>query len=233
MSASRPLIALGCLMLLAAQATADPFILDNKDNNTVITAGSQSSILFQSFRINYPGAGTPANGGNDNIASLPPGVPVALNTATFVRAPASTTLGTAGPLFLDLYEFTGPVPHLGAYIGSSTNSIDVNNAAPLSNLTWNFPSLWLTQGVEYLLQFSTDGVAGNPATGRIAGANFGSGFGNTYTGGSAAQPNGTLLGFDTRFELTASVPEPASIMVLLGGVAISGWRLRQKKSAAV
>lgn len=229
-------IVAGCLMFLVGPVSAEMFVLDNKDNTTVITAGSQASIASQTFMINVPGAGTPANGGNDNIASMPPGIPMLLNTATFVKAPSGTA--TAGALFLDLYTSTGTgIDPLGTFLGSSTNSIDVNGATALANLTWNFDSLQLTQGVEYILRFSTDSGSGGTAgvEGRIAAANFGGGFVSTYAGGvarNAAGPAGGLA-FDTRFELNVTaVPEPSStILLLVGGAAIGGWRLRRKRLA--
>jgi len=98
----------------------------------------------------------------------------------------------------------------------------------LSDLTWSFAGIPLSSSPEYFIRWSTNFLEDNTglAVGRVAAANFGGGFVNTYSGGAATNPTGGLLAFDARFEVTfATVPEPASgLLVLLAGAAIARRR---------
>ena len=214
--------------LAAPAVNAATVTLDNKDSATVVTSGSQATFGAQTFTPSTPGPGT-----NDTVAAnspLPPAV--SLLTATFVRAPTGTA--TAGPLFIDVYATDNAtnIATGGTYVGSSTNSIDVNGATALTDLTWTFPSLTLASNSTYSLAFSTDGVAGGTSGvgGRVAAANFGGGFVSTYSGGTAYNGNNppVVQNLDARFAVTYNTPEPAGLSLLgLGGLGLLARRRRQ------
>ena len=205
------LLPLICLTCIAPAATV--VVLDNKDHTAVVTAGSNANITRQSFRFTVAGgaAGNPA--ANDTVAlNSPIGPQVTLQRITFVESPADSTGATAGSLFLKLFSDAGAT---GTPVAVSINSVNVRgaiNGGTLSDLVWNFGDNLLTSAPEYHIRWSTNSIADNSglAIARIAAANFGGGFNNTYSGGTAS--NGTTsLAFDARFEIGyTSVPEPAA-----------------------
>lgn len=219
-----------CLLLLcAAPLPAATVVLDNAHHSAVVTTGSQASFGRQSFTFTVAG-GTAGNGSShDNVAlNSPLPAVVALNSISFVESPTDNASATAGDLFLKVFSDAGAT---GVPVAVSSNGINVRGSidgGALSDLTWNFDSVSLSSAPEYFIRWSTNSTADNTglATARIAAANFGGGFVNTYTGGSATNPTGTALAFDTRFEVSfTAVPEPASsLLVLLAGAAVSRRR---------
>lgn len=215
-----------CWVLPSPAADAALIILNNKDAATVTTTGSQATFGSQGFTPNVAGPGL-----TDNVtANSPLPANVFLTSITLVKAPAGTA--TAGQLFLDIYTGAG---NGGTYIGSSLNSFDVNNAASLSELTWQFPTLLLSSSTLYNFAFSTDNLAGGTTGigGRVAAANFGGGFVSTYSGGVAYNANtpSTSTALDARFLATfETVPEPSHVALL--GVTAVGWLYRRRRHAA-
>ena len=204
----------------AAVASAALITLDNKDSGTDVTTGSQATFGSQGFIPNVAGSGLA-----DTVsANSPLPATVFLTSITTVKAPSGAA--TAGQLFLDIYQGGGSG---GTYIGSSLNSIDVNSATALSDLAWSFPALPLSSATLYSFSFSTDNVSGGTANigGRIAAANFGSGFVSTYSGGVAYNQSNVAQGLDARFVATfETVPEPSSI--LLAGIAIAAMAIGRR-----
>ncbi len=202
--------------ILVSQVQAD-IILDNAHHSEVVTAGSQSNFRSQSFTLNVPG-GTAGNAAShDNIgANLPLPGSLLLKSILFVESPNDNNDATAGNLFLKLFTDAGAT---GAPVAVSTNSIDVRGAidgGALSDLVWNFNNDLLSSTAQYFIRWSTNSDLDNTELGvaRVAAANFGGGFVNTYTGGVATNPAGGTLNFDARFEVTVAVPEPSSAAVL-------------------
>lgn len=156
---------------------------------------------------------------------------VYLQSVDFLRAVSGT--GTAGQLFIDIYTTAGSG---GTYLGSSTNSIDVNSATGLSTLTWNFNNIALSSGTQHAFVFSTDNVAGgflSNAGGQGArlqvARDSGGTFGNSYTAGTADNDstNASPSAFDTRFQVTLdTVPEPSA--ALLGGLGVLALLRRRR-----
>lgn len=206
---------------ILAHANAALIVLDNKDAATVTTTGSQSTFGSQSFTPSIAGVGLA-----DTVAANSP-LPanVFLTSITTVRAPLATA--TAGQLFLDIYLGGGSG---GTYIGSSLNSIDVNSATSLSDMTWYFPFLSLVSTSQYSFTFSTDNVAGGTSGvgGRIAAANFGSGFVSTYSGGVAYNQSNSEQTLDARFLATfETIPEPSSLLFI--GMVVGGLCLARRR----
>ena len=220
-----------CLTAVAPAATV--VVLDNKDHTAVVTTGSQANISRQSFRFTVAG-GAAGNAAADDTVSLnsPIGPNVTLQRITFVEAPADNAGATSGSLFLKLFADAGAT---GAPLAISTNSVDVRgaiNGGALSNLVWNFGDTFLSSAPEYHIRWSTNSLPNNSglAIARIAAANFGSGFGDTYSGGTASI-NATTLAFDTRFEVGyTSVPEPTAPLWAgsIGLALVTGWRRRRR-----
>lgn len=227
MKSNSLLLALCSCMGIANAAQA--IVIDNINLPGLVTAGSQASFTVQSFTPNVAGVGT-----GDTVAANSPLTPqVKLTSASFVRSPLGTA--TTGSLFLDLYLGDGDD---GTYLASSMNSVDVNSAAALSVMSWNFNSVLLNSTSQYALVFSTDNVAGGSVLGRVAAANNGAGFVNTYNGGTADDNgnNNSPLAFDTRFSAQFQiVPEPNSTalwaLFAAGLICSYGLRMRRKRSS--
>lgn len=213
------------LLSMALASHGATVILDSKNNVGLVTTASQATFGAQSFNLNVAGAGT-----NDTVAANLSAInsagvgQITLNSITFVRAPSGTA--TVGSLFVKIY--TGSADASGTPFAVSTNSIDVNGATALSDLTWTFGSPALSAATNYFAVFSTNGASNSTGTdgvgARIAAANFGGGFLSTVYGGSDTSlrgfnslnpPVGTNL--DARFLVNFDVvPEPSS--ALLGGL---------------
>lgn len=203
------------LPILTYSAQAGIVIIDNLDLATPETAGSQASYTVQTFTPSVAGIGT-----SDTVAAnLPLTSSVTLDQATFLKAPSGS--GTAGGLFIDVYSGIGIG---GTYLGSSTNSVDINGTSALTNMTWIFSGITLDSSAEHTFLWSGDNVAGGVANARLAAANNGGGFVNTYDGGIAddSSNGATPLAFDTRFQVqVTTIPEPSSTALLgLGGLAL-------------
>jgi hypothetical protein len=216
MSMKTTLVPLALAAGLFVQVRAS-LIVDNLNATTVVTTGSQATFRWQSFTPSVAGVGP-----TDTIAANSPlTADVALTSAEFLRAPSGTA--STGLIFIDVHEYDAATDTLGAYIGSSADSLDVNNTAFNAPLTWTFPSLVLNPATPYALAFSSDGAPGNVygsgAGARISAANFGSGFVSTYTGGEAVGSVGAVA-FDARFRVGMQVvPEPSAFSLFaLGGL---------------
>ena len=212
-------IAAFAITVLTANATL--ILVDNLNLPSPVIAGAQSTYAVQSFTPSVAGIGT-----SDTVAANSPlPATIFLGSAEFLRGPSGTA--DAGQIFIDVYEGAG---NTGTYIGSSSNSIDVNNAPALSSLAWTFDGLGLNGGVEHALVFSSDAISGSPILARLTAANNGGGFVNTYDGGTAAfasADNSSPLAFDARFLVTLNtIPEPSSMALFgLGGLALILRRL--------
>ena len=230
MKSTLALVLLGTVAAIESTAFgATTVLLDSKDSAGLVTTGSQATFGAQSFILSVAGAGT-----NDTVAANAPLPATAtLNSITFVRAPSGTA--TAGALYVKL--FTGSANATGTPLAVSTNSIDINGAAALTDLTWNFSSETMSTTTTYYAVFSTNNA--NDATGtdgvggRIAAANFGGGFLSTVYGGAdtnlrgwnnANPPVGQNL--DSRFTVSYTIPEPSA--ALLGGIGMFGLLRRRR-----
>lgn len=216
---------LTCLLLSAAPLQAATVIIDNAHHSAVVTTGSQASFGRQSFTFTVAG-GTAGNGSShDNVsASSPLPALVSLESISFVESPTDNASATAGDLYLKIFSDAGAT---GTPLAISTNAINVRgaiNGGALSDLVWTFDSVSMNSAPEYFIRWSTNQLEDNTglAIPRIAAANFGGGFVSTYAGGSATNPTGGVLAFDTRFEVTfTAVPEPGSaVLALLAGAAL-------------
>ena len=207
----------------AISANAAVYVIDNIDLPTPVTTGAQSNYQMQSFTPNVAGIGT-----SDTVAANAP-IPstVYLSSFTVITTPAGSG-STLGQLFVDVYSGQG---NLGSYIGSSSNSIDVAGSGFNTTITWTFPMLALDSSTNYSFVYSTDGIAGAPATARLTAANNGGGFVSTYAGGVADDnaSGASPVPFDSRFQvaLSTTIPEPTSVAFL--GLAGLGLILRRKR----
>lgn len=217
------------LILSAAPLHAATVIIDNAHHSAVVTTGSQSSFGRQSFTFTVAG-GTAGNGSSHDTvtANSPLTALVTLESISFVESPTDNASATAGQLFLKVFSDAGAT---SAPVAISTNSINVRGAidgGALSDLTWSFASVSLSSVPEYFIRWSTNSTNDNTGlgVGRVAAANFGGGFVNTYTGGIATNPTGGALAFDSRFEVTfATIPEPAAgLLALFAGAALTRRR---------
>lgn len=208
-------------------AFAPNITVDNLDLPTPVTTGAQSNYAVQSFTPNVGGIGL-----SDTVADNAP-LPstVYLQSATFLKTPDSGTDSTDGQIYIDVYLGDG---NDGVYIGSSTNSIDVDAAASSSKMTWFFDNLNLDSTLEYALVFSTDAIAGSSAIARLTAANNGAGFISTYSGGEAdnSADGNSPVAFDARFAVRyttspVAVPAPAALpagIMLLAGLSVKRRR---------
>jgi hypothetical protein len=208
------------LFILSLTARAD-LIVDNLNPTTgsAVTTNSQATFRWQSFRPSVAGVGPT----DSVVANSPLPSAVYLTSADFVRAPSGTA--AAGSIFLDVYAYDSTANTLGAYIGSSGNSLDVNTQPALAVLSWSFPGLSLNPSLEYALAFSSDGIDGNVFAAsngaRVSAANFGAGFVETYTGGEAFGSVGAVA-FDARFRVVMDVvPEPSTAGLFLLGLTFA------------
>lgn len=223
------------LVLAAAPLQAATVIIDNAHHSAVVITGTQSSFGSQSFTFTVAG-GTAGNAAShDNVAANSP-LPavVALTSISFVESPTDNASATAGNLFLKVFTDAGAT---GAPVAVSTNSINVRgaiNGGALSDLVWNFDSVSLNSVPQYFIRWATNASNDNTGlgVGRVAAADFvlespTNLFGSTYAGGVATNPSGTVLGFDSRFEVTfTAVPEPATAAL---GLLAAGAMLRRRR----
>ena len=213
--------AFSLFLLSGLPAPAATLFLDNAHHSAVVTTGSQSSFGSQSFRFDVAGATAGNASSHDNVTlNSPLPVLVKLETITFVESPTDNASATGGDLYLKIFTDAGAT---GVPVAVSLNAINVRAAidgGALSDLTWNFGSPSLGSSTPYFIRWSTNSAADNTGlgVGRVAAANFGGGFVNTYTGGVATNPSGTALAFDSRFEVGFSpVPEPGAATLALFG----------------
>lgn len=213
MKTKTTLCILAALSAVSLTVNAATIVVDNLDLPTPVTTGAQSNYQMQSFTPAVAGIGT-----SDTVAANSPlPATVFLESVRFLTTPTGTG-STLGPLFVDVYTGTG---NSGAYVGSSSNSVDVAATPFNTTIQWTFANLPLISESTYSFVFSTDAIVGSPATARLTAANNGGGFVNTYNGGIAsANASGTpALNFDTRFQARLNtVPEPSS--ALLGGFGV-------------
>lgn len=189
------------------------------------TTGAVGNFTVQSFTPSV--AGLAYTGDLDTVAENSPlPTTVYLESATFLRALTGTA--TVGSLFIDVYLGDG---NDGTYVGSSTNSIDVNNTAALGSMVWTFANFALTSASEYAFVFSTDNIAGNNVIARLQVARTAGGaFTNTYSGGDAddTATGNSPTAFDSRFTAQFNtVPEPSA--ALFGGLGMLAL-LRRRRS---
>jgi len=207
---------------MTGAASAAPIVLDNyfgEPNGD--TAGAVGNFRTQSFTPSVAGAGA-----LDTVtANSPLPATVYLNSATFLTAVSGTT-PTAGEIFLNVYTGLGDT---GTFLGSSTNSIDVDAVTPgtgvSTEMVWSFDALALDSSLEHAFVWSSTATAGSTVSSRSAVArDSGGGFGNSLDGGSASNSGdgSGAVPFDARFMVELdTVPEPGSLALLgLGGLAM-------------
>lgn len=203
----------------------ESIVLDHVNLPSLTTAGSQATFEYQTFTSSIGGLGT-----TDTVSANSPLEKLsALETISFVRAPSGNATG--GSLFIDIY--TGSAGDDGIFLGSSLDSVDINSASALEVLTWSFGDLLLNSADTYSLVFSTNSGAGGTTGGRVAAANNGAGFFDTYTGGFARGPGDAVVAFDTLFAASffvVPIPEPsAAVLFGLGIAGISAFCLRRRR----
>jgi hypothetical protein len=185
------------------------------------TAGAVANFAVQSFTPSVAGLGV-----NDTVAANSP-LPgtVYLESANFLKAVSGSA--TAGSLFINVYQGAG---NGGTFLGSSTNTVDVESATGLDSLVWNFANLAMDPTSQVALVFSTTATDDSAVIARVAVArDSGGGFGNSYTGGTADDnaDNGSPSVFDARFAVQFNtVPEPS--IALLGGLGLLGLLRRRR-----
>lgn len=220
--ASFSLATLVFFVCLTGDVTAVTITVDNYfTESNGDTAGAVGQFAVQTFTPSIAGQGV-----NDTVGAnspLPAGV--GLQSVSFLKAVSGAA--TAGQLFIDVYEGSGDT---GVYLGSSTNSIDVEAATGLDVLTWNFPDLFMDSAAEHALVWSTDNLAGSTVLARIQVArDSGGGFGSSYSGGASDDSGDGLspLAFDTRFQVTMTdeAVDPGAIEVTInrttGNISLS------------
>ena len=218
------------LMMAAAALTfgtihtvsAATYVVDNYiDQPNGDTAGAVAAFAVQSFTPNVPGLGT-----NDTVlANSPLPATVYLESATFLRAVSGSE--TSGGLYINVYQ--GNDGNDGIFLGSSTNAVDVNSAAGLDELVWNFDGIELNSALETALVWSTTQTDDSGVLARIQVARNAAGsFGDSYAAGTADNnaDNNSPSAFDARFSITLNtVPEPGSLALLgLGGLLVARRR---------
>jgi len=210
-------------LTIALPTTAATVFVDNyigEPNGD--TAGAVAAFAVQSFTPNVAGPGA-----TDNVAANSP-LPgtVYLQSATFLRAVSGSE--TAGELYLNVYQ--GNDGDDGIFLGSSTNTVDVNSATALASLVWNFDNIALDSTLETALVWSTTNTAGSSVLARIQVArDSGGGFGNSYTAGTADNnaDNNSPSAFDARFSIQLStIPEPS--VFLLSSLSLLGLLRRRR-----
>lgn len=203
---------------------APNIVIDNLDLSGAVTGGAQSNYQKQSFTPNVAGIGL-----SDTVADNAPLTDfVALESATFLRSPDGAGDSTDGQIFIDVYLGIG---NGGTYVGSSSNSIDIDAIAADEEMTWFFDNLELDSTLEYALVFSTDALEGGVATARLTAANNGGGFINTYSGGTADDTASGVspVTFDARFAVRfTAIPTPAALPAGLAMLGIIAARRRRK-----
>ncbi len=206
-------------------ASAASVIVDNyftQQNGS--TTGAVGNWSVQSFTPTVAGLGT-----NDTVTiNSPIPATVYLTNVSFLKA-VSGTGSTIGSLYVNVYQGAG---NGGTFVGSSTNTIDVDGAAGLATLSWNFANLALTDStLQYAFVFSTTATNDTAAVARLQVArDSGGGFNNSYTGGSSSfNANGTgATAYDTRFAATYNtIPEPSA--ALLGGLGMLALLRRRRR----
>ena len=199
-------------------------MIDNINLANTTTNGAQSNYAKQSFTPNIA-----ATGSADTVtANSPLPAEVLLQSATFLRSPDGGA-GTAGQIFIDVYLGVG---NGGTFVGSSSNSINLNSLGANTPVTWSFDNLLLSSASEYALVFSTDSGAGSPATARLTAAKNAAGsFVNTYNGGTADNDanGGSPVAFDTRFSVTVrSVPSGGSTALMMSAALVGLVGMKRK-----
>lgn len=133
------------------------------------------------------------------------------------NAPSATT-------YLNLYD--GDPNAGGAFVGSSTNSLDTNGLTFRSPLVWDFPQIPLLTSIEYWAVMSSTNTAGtlDVAASLETEPRNGPPGPNIYTGGAGLianivpHPNSV----DAKFDITFLIGVPGSFIPGMGGCAGSG-----------
>ena len=210
-------LSLTTILLAGAPASqAAAVLLDNyigQQNGD--TAGAVGNFRVQSATLNVAGLGA-----SDTVAANSPfpTTTVYLQSFNALRAVTGNS-NQAGNLYINVFQGAGSG---GTFLGSSTNTVNVEGAAALSSLTWNFANIAVNSASQLAFVFSTTATNDTFVLARLQVArDTGGNFNSTHSGGTAddAALNNSPSNFDSRFSIGFdTVPEPSSAMI--GGIGI-------------
>jgi hypothetical protein len=184
-------------------------------SSDTVDTGDTSPVAGQGIMIADPDTNVVIAGDITNKANIPQAV--FLTGFTYKKHVDGGVDQTAGNLYLNVYVGASSGSDMsGTFLGASTNTIDVINAANGSELTWNFNLLELDKDTIYTVILSTTNVAGNPAAMRHT-------YHNHPNAGVIVNADWTIPGwapdaYGLWYRAELIVPEPSSIFLATIGL---------------
>lgn len=225
---------LGAGVLLAALLGAAPGQALTIQTVQLTSSGDAEPVWGQSLTINV-GATIPD-------ASIPP--VVSLDLVGFRTGDASIGSADRGNVYLHIYDGFGITAGgavdgsaIGNLIAVSTNSLDLELAAPSTDAIWFFDGPSLAKDVPYYYVMASDTTAATSASfGNLVYSDLEVGAPNPHAGGRAFHQTGDFgdgpTSEDLFFRVLSSepVPEPGTASLLGLGLALLAARSRTRRN---
>jgi hypothetical protein len=192
--------------------------------NFNVAAFDTSLGTLTGVSISFASGSTASVQGSGYVAAVGTGTFTDTSTASFILLDGATSLIDSG-IISNMY--IGSMAAAGVTTNPAGTSVSLNGLSPyvLSTGLGSFSGGAGSQ-TAYTVEFLGTGTGALPGSITSAGGLTNGSTGTIFVGGSAAA-NGTL---DVTYTYTASVPEPSTYALMLGGLGLAGFAARRRKA---